>query len=83
LDVPPAFWEHYASGYGSLNEYYVGPYHPKKCQKFIEIAGIKDENWRVEYTIDLNIYIKETRKWFRDHEVKDENGNRLYFEQQY
>jgi hypothetical protein len=83
LDVPPDFWAFYSSGYGFLSEYFVGLYHPLKCQKFIEIAGIKDGNWRNTNIADRTIYVRQTRTWFRENVREDENGNRLYFEPQY
>jgi hypothetical protein len=81
LDVPPNFWKFYAANDNFLSKSEVGPYHPLKCQKFIEIAGIKDENWRYKNLIDMLIYIRKTKKWFRENVRIDENGNRLYFEQ--
>jgi hypothetical protein len=85
LDIPPKFWKKEAYDYddydyGRLSKRAVGPYHPKKCQKFIEIAGIKNENWKANTEMDMILYIKETKKWFRENVRTDKNGNRLWFE---
>ncbi len=74
LDVPPPFW--------NLNylHFRTGPYHPIKCKKFIEIAGVDSPSWICETYADEQIYRKKTRNWFRDNPTYDENGNRLLFE---
>jgi hypothetical protein len=79
FNVPPVFWKNYMINNGPLSASKVGPYHPKKCQKFVKIAGIKDENWRAEYNFELKLIIKKTEEWFKNHEILDENGNRLFF----
>ncbi len=74
LDVPPPFW--------NINFLYTGtgPYHPLKCKKFIEIAGVDDLNWQCKPSEARDIYIRKTRKWFRENPTYDEDKNRLLFE---
>jgi hypothetical protein len=79
FNTPPEFWKNYARDNGYLSASEVGPYHSKKCQKFVEIAEIKDENWSAKDNLELTLLIKETKKWFKNHEILDENKNRLFF----
>jgi len=74
LITPPPFWE------GNYLHYYAGPYHWKKCKKYIEIAGVDAPDWHPEPYAAGDVYIKETRKWFEENPTFDEDGNRLYFE---
>ncbi|MBS2210446.1 DUF4843 domain-containing protein [Carboxylicivirga mesophila] len=74
LLVPPPFWER------NYLHYYAGPYHWKKCKKYIEIAGVDAPNWYPDPYAAGDVYIKQTRKWFEENPTYDEDGNRLYFE---
>lgn len=74
LLVPPPFWE------GNYLHYYAGPYHWKKCKKYIEIAGVDGPNWFPDPYAAGDVYVKETRMWFENNPTYDEEGNRLYFE---
>lgn len=74
LDIPPPFWE-----MNQLN-YTAGPYHPLKCKKYIEIAGVDSPDWLPEIHAARNEYLKTTRRWFEENPTYDEDGNRLYFE---
>ncbi len=74
LLIPPPFWQ------VNYLHYYGGPYHWKKCKKYIEIAGVDEPNWiPVPYAAG-DVYVKETRRWFEENPTFDEDGNRLYFE---
>ena len=69
----PKFWTR-------LIGFRAGLYHPIKCKKFIEIAGVDGPNWSPVSDAELDIFIKQTRKWFEENPTYDENGNRLYFQ---
>lgn len=74
LLVAPPFWE------ANYLHYYAGPYHWKKCKKYIEIAGVDGPDWYPQPYAAGDVYVKETRIWFEENPTFDEDGNRLYFE---
>ncbi len=74
LLTPPPFWE------SNYLHYKAGPYHWKKCKKFIEIAEVDKPDWHPEAYAAGDVYVKETRRWFEENPTFDEDGNRLYFE---
>ncbi len=75
LEEPPAFWL-------NNNKLSKLTYHPRKCAIFLEISGITDPDWRDNgATIQLDYWISLATQWFVEHEVYDENGNRIYFDQ--
>ncbi|MCG8578570.1 MAG: DUF4843 domain-containing protein [Bacteroidales bacterium] len=74
LLVPPPFWE------ANYLHYKAGPYHWKKCKKYIEIAGVDNPDWHPEPYAAGDVYVKEARIWFEENPTFDEEGNRLYFE---
>ncbi len=74
LNEAPPFWK------GNYLHYYGGPYHPLKCKKYIEIAGVDSPTWYPEPYAAGDVYVKETRRWFEENPTYDAEGNRLYFE---
>ncbi len=74
LLIAPPFWKK------NYLHYYGGPYHWKKCKKYIEIAGVDGPDWHPDPYAAGDVYIKKTRIWFEENPTYDEEGNRLYFE---
>ncbi len=76
LNTAPPFWEN-NSKLAKL------PYHPKKCEVFLEISGITDPEWvDPGGTIQLEYWINLCTQYFIDNEIYDEEtGNRIYFDQ--
>ena len=58
------------------------PYHPKKCEIFLEISGITDPEWvDAGGTIQLEYWINLCTQYFLENEIYDEEtGNRIYFD---
>ena len=58
------------------------PYHPKKCEVFLEISGITDPEWvDAGGTIQLEYWINLCTQYFLENEIYDEEtGNRIYFD---
>ena len=58
------------------------PYHPKKCEVFLEISGITDPDWTdAGGTIQLEYWINLCTQYFLENEIYDEEtGNRIYFD---
>ena len=58
------------------------PYHPKKCEVFLEISGITDPEWvDAGGTIQLEYWINLCTQYFLENDIYDEEtGNRIYFD---
>ena len=75
LNTMPNFW----SNNSKLAKI---PYHPKKCEVFLEISGITDPDWiDAGGTIQLEYWINLCTQYFLENEIYDEEtGNRIYFD---
>ena len=75
LNTQPAFWE-------NNSKLAKIPYHPKKCEVFLEISGITDPDWTdAGGTIQLEYWINLCKQYFLENEIYDEEtGNRIYFD---
>ena len=69
----PNFWNR-----NNLNNY-GGNYSPIKAEKYVELNGVPDDNWKESNNAKLYAYGKRTYEWFRDNPTYD-NGVLVVFQ---